>query len=89
MARYIDADKLKKLRDDVISGKINIENEGDLIDACPTADVVEVKHGYWKFNSDGSGTCSECHFTQRGVWDYDNHQHYCGVCGAIMDGGNE
>ena len=56
-----------------------------IVDDTPTADVVEVKHGEWKFNSDGSGTCSECHFTQRGVWDYDNHQHYCGVCGARMD----
>ena len=43
--------------------------------------------GVWKFNRDGSGTCSECHFTQRGVWDYDNHQNFCGVCGAKMKGG--
>ncbi len=42
MARYIDADKLKKLRDDVISGKLYVKTESDLIDRCPTADVVEV-----------------------------------------------
>ena len=42
------------------------------------------REGKWKFNRDGSGTCSECHFTQRGVWDYDNWQNYCGVCGAKM-----
>ena len=43
--------------------------------------------GVWTFNRDGSGTCSNCHFTQKGVWDYDNHQHFCGVCGAKMKGG--
>ena len=43
--------------------------------------------GVWTFNQDGSGTCSNCHFTQKGVWDYDNHQHFCGVCGAKMKGG--
>ena len=43
--------------------------------------------GKWQFHRDGSGTCSECHFTQRRVWDYDNHQRFCGVCGAKMKGG--
>ena len=47
------------------------------------------REGVWKFNKDGSGTCSECHFTQKGVWDQDHHQHYCGVCGAKMKGGAE
>ncbi|MBO5969141.1 MAG: hypothetical protein J6S14_11670 [Clostridia bacterium] len=42
MARYIDADKLKKLRDDVISGKLDVKTESDLIDRCPAKDVVEV-----------------------------------------------
>jgi hypothetical protein len=55
------------------------------LDAAPTVDAVPVVHSRWKFNADGSGTCENCHFTQRGVWDYDNHQHYCGVCGARMD----
>ena len=40
--RYIDADVLKQFRNDVIKGKIDIKNECDLIDACPTANVVEV-----------------------------------------------
>jgi hypothetical protein len=42
------------------------------------------RKGTWTFNRDGSGTCSECHFTQRGVYDQDHHQHFCGVCGADM-----
>jgi hypothetical protein len=40
MTRYIEANALKQLRADVISGKLDIKNEGDLIDACPAADVV-------------------------------------------------
>ena len=84
MGRYIDADKLKKLRDDVISGRLDVQTESDLIDMCPTEDVVEVKHGKWKLLSSGSGTCSECGFTQKNVWDYDTWQNYCGHCGAKM-----
>lgn len=45
--------------------------------------------GGWKFHKDGSGTCSECHVTQRNVWDYDNWQNFCGHCGAKMKGGAE
>ncbi len=39
--RLIDADKLKQLREDVISGKVDIQTEGDLIDACPTVNPYE------------------------------------------------
>ena len=57
-----------------------------LIDIATAADVAEVRHGTWTLHSDGSGTCSECGFTQKNVWDYDNQQRFCGVCGAKMDG---
>ena len=40
--------------------------------------------GKWKFHKDGSGTCSECHTTQKNIWDYDNWQNFCGHCGAKM-----
>jgi hypothetical protein len=53
----------------------------------PTADVVEVRHGEWTLNPDGSGTCSECKCTQKHIWDMDNIQSFCGKCGAKMDGG--
>lgn len=43
--------------------------------------------GKWIFNPDGSGTCDQCGFTQKNVWDYDNYQNYCGHCGAKMEGG--
>lgn len=56
---------------------------------APTADVVEVRHGEWVLHKDGSGTCSECQFTQKNVWDFENWQNFCGHCGAKMDGGKK
>ena len=55
----------------------------------PAADVVEVRHGEWKFHKDGSGTCNQCGGTQLNVWDYDSWQNFCGRCGAKMDGKGE
>lgn len=57
----------------------------ELIREAPTIEAEPAKHGRWRLNNDGSGTCSECHFTQKNVWDMDNWQNYCGVCGAKMD----
>lgn len=56
-----------------------------LLNDAPAADVVEVRHGRWRLNRNGSGTCSECGMTQNDVWDFDNWQRYCGCCGAKMD----
>lgn len=39
--RLIDAEQLKQLREDVISGKVDIQTEGGLIDACPTVNPYE------------------------------------------------
>lgn len=47
-------------------------------------EYVPLIHATWTLNKTGSGTCSNCHFTQANVWDYDNYQRYCGVCGAKM-----
>lgn len=63
-----------------------MERIRDSVEDAPAADVAPVVHGKWKFNMDGSGTCDQCNFTQMHVWDYDNWQNYCGVCGARMDG---
>lgn len=49
-----------------------------------SAYVVEVKRGRWTLHDDGSGTCDQCHFTQKHIWDDDGWQNYCGVCGADM-----
>ena len=91
---YIKLEDLQKIpiridHYDEENGNINfvlgIEWAIEYAESLPEADVVEVKHGTWKLHKDGSGTCDQCHFTQRGMWDYDNWQRYCGVCGANMD----
>lgn len=58
MSRYIDAEKLKcsidSETDSIFDRDMTIEelyyNLCELIDDEPTADVQEVKHGYWKFH---------------------------------------
>lgn len=87
MARYIDAERLKRtfasgIR--VYDGMCKIADVMHNIENEPTADVAEVKHGEWKLHPDGSGTCSCCNRTQKFVWDYDNAQNFCGHCGAKM-----
>jgi hypothetical protein len=95
MSRYIDADKLKeecyKFANDVsrsamafVQGQIN---------AAPTVDVVEVRHGHWEQNPFFKSIyyCSEC---GRHIEDGSNtnnpseHFPYC-HCGAKMDGRRE
>lgn len=61
---------------------VDVEN----IDCATTIDSVPVVHGRWTLNPDGSGTCNQCHRTQKNVWDYDGWQNFCGCCGAKMDG---
>lgn len=42
------------------------------------------KTGKWILHKDGSATCSECHFHQSYIWDLDDWQNYCGICGAMI-----
>lgn len=63
-----------------------------LIREAPTADVVEVKHGYWTAHP-ASYECSICEnefFVEGYAEDYDAVEdwdlHYCPNCGAKMDG---
>jgi hypothetical protein len=58
-------------------------------EALYNAGYRKQKEGEWKLHKDGSGTCSECHFIQKDIWDYDHYQHFCGHCGAKMKGGAE
>lgn len=57
----------------------------DEIEAIPTADVVEVKHGYWKgkpiagFCTVGCSVCGMAFSENSGRW------LYCPNCGAKMD----
>ena len=53
-----------------------------IVDAQPTADVVEVRHGRW-IELSRSSKCSECEFeTGR----YEPARKFCPACGALMDG---
>lgn len=109
MSRYIDADKLEsELFRDGIAGifldyprrrKYTIgEIRGMLKNEriAPTADVVEVRHGEWKYyecvsSYDGliSGyACSVCNsFVEDEYFEAEEyHKKFCGNCGAKMDG---
>ena len=105
MSRYIDADKLESqlFRDGIAGiflnyprrikftiGEIRSMLKNERI--APTADVVEVRHGYWKEQDDGWDgvmyTCSVCHcdwVTIDGT-PSENNMRYCPECGAKMDG---
>lgn len=97
MSRYIDADKLKEKLDSFVSMNETYTDYNCGYDDCliavqdtladiPTADVVEVRHGYWDINRN----CSVCGvYKFEGLdadvwadWDID----YCPHCGAKMDG---
>lgn len=58
--------------------KLKVKQDGKWVEYTP------VIHATWALNKTVTGTCSNCHFTQANVWDYDNYQQYCGVCGAKM-----
>ena len=60
----------------------------ELLDAIPSADVVEVRHGEWDKDPDGYTIwkiCSNCHdFYIPTGWA--NDYHFCPNCGADMRG---
>lgn len=95
MSRYIDADKLRRNKgvlDTGFTGTMPIEFVyAEDIDNSKIADVYEVRHGYWKeeteyYDDEYSEcnvrkvfACSICGRTER------NRDPYCN-CGAKMDG---
>ena len=58
----------------------------ELADVLLENGVAEVKHSEWILHNDGSGICKRCNTKQKLIWDWDGWQHYCGHCGAKMDG---
>ena len=84
MAEYID--KWQAVSNLICAGLKDDQKAVDAIQFMPAADVKPVVHGKWTLHPDGSATCSECHFWQNSIWDLDNWQNYCGVCGAKIDG---
>ena len=49
-----------------------------IVDAQPTADVVEVRHGRW-IKHEGYDECEACH--AKAIYG----SNYCPSCGALMD----
>lgn len=89
MSRYIDADKLiKSIPPYRGEYPVMMKAVWAAIDATPTADVVEVRHGKWvKTNSRlAEMTCSLCGFTYYGEHDEECMSNFCPECGAKMDG---
>lgn len=61
----------------------------DFLTEVPIADVVEVKHGYWRsVEGDVIFACSNCDAEISTSWDYENDDMftYCPCCGFRMDG---
>lgn len=82
---YIEREAvLDALYDNEYTTLCPLDEVSSVIDKLPAADVVEVVRGRWKFHNDGSGTCDQCHFTQKHIYDDDGWQNFCGVCGADM-----
>lgn len=83
MARYIDAEKVNVTE---VSIYCNPDDVQDWLDAQPTADVVEVKHGEWEQNPYCKRIyfCSVCgrHIEDGSCNPYE-HFPYC-HCGAKM-----
>lgn len=87
MSRLIDADKAIEWID-IEYPKLDRQDMKQMINAQPTADVVEVVHGEW-IKADlmpRSAKCSECNcwITRHTITE--NWFRYCPHCGAKMDG---
>lgn len=90
-ARYIDANliRYKDLpfsANDEVGVYVGYSSKSQ-IDAIPTADVVEVKHGKWVSNENGYIHCTEClhPILLDGAEEY-VYSPYCPHCGAKMGG---
>lgn len=89
MAEYIDREAVMsdlKTRFTITLGRVTKWSElfcyNKTIEAlrnAPTADVAEVRYGYWKDNTNGTFTCTACGCRA-------SKMKYCGHCGAKMLG---
>lgn len=99
--RYIDADEaLRMMRNSKQDNPCNPPNKGvweiahdcciSCLDATPTADVAEVRHGEWILEKEPNGKpycfhCSVCDDEFRRI-EIKTKTPYCPHCGAKMDG---
>ena len=64
--------------------KINPEDDGS---KCVAPKNEQDNQAYWVIRKFGDHAwCSRCGFTQKDVYDLENHQSFCGHCGADMRG---
>ena len=95
MSEYIEREALMENMRNGLFPNEKIETPFDVlraIEQAPTADVVEVKHGYWIDKSSGrhlhiASWCSVCG-NKSGIGGIESNRHkpYCPNCGAKMDG---
>ena len=81
-----------------IDGNITCGDVKRLVDAIPSADVAEVRHGKWIWDENGmdwnigAWRCSICHIMSPMWWNADKRNpqncsghRFCPNCGAKMD----
>lgn len=88
IAKYINADEFSKKVQRISGARLDCLDYSarsiiTLLDMAETADVQEVKHGYWIEQAPGYRVadyeCSVCHSESNKTFDY------CPDCGATMD----
>ena len=90
MPRYIDVDNVKlkgiSVFDQNLEILIPLSDVRKSLQMTPTADVVEVKYGYWEIVKGSNGkekmVCTNCRHQQ----DLHGTFTYCPNCGALIDG---
>lgn len=85
MSRYIDADALKQKIREKFDGLIERIEINSVINAQPTADVVERKCGDWIKFDEGDCYCSNCGIALED-WVQGIFYKFCPYCGADMRG---
>ena len=91
MAEYINRKQIQytwwQKQDGTFTDGVTLES---IINAMPTADVVEVVHGEWiadRSPVEVEFRCSECGYSYIEADSYQNCDYnYCPNCGAKMDG---
>ena len=91
MAEYINRDSLISQLEKYLRPKpwlvFRLDNILLLLQKSPAADVVEVKHGYWKEPKGGGYQCSNCRAFFDDYYGFSAKEKciYCPTCGAKMD----
>ena len=92
MAMYIDCDKAVSYFENHRRIGLHKDDIVAYLSSLPTADVEEVKNGYWKHSVE-FGFAAKYHYWNCSVCgvasEDEGKEKYCRECGAKMDGGKE